>query len=62
MKNVLKNLLRDEEGATMVEYIIIVALVALFAFVAIMFFGERIRKLFDRGSQKLEEADQRIGR
>ena len=46
----------------MVEYIIIVALVALFAFVAIMFFGERIRKLFDRGSQKLEEADQRIGR
>jgi pilus assembly protein Flp/PilA len=42
----LKLLVRDEEGATMVEYGLMIALVALVAFVAIQVLGTNLSTLF----------------
>jgi len=52
----LKRLLLDEDGQTMTEYILIIALVAIAVFVALRIFGRKIRALFERASERLEEA------
>jgi pilus assembly protein Flp/PilA len=40
-------MVRDEEGASMVEYALLVALIAIIAIVAIVFLGEEVSDTFD---------------
>ncbi|HLY02491.1 MAG TPA: Flp family type IVb pilin [Candidatus Cybelea sp.] len=46
MFSTLKNLVRDEEGATMVEYGLLVALIAVVAIVGVKTLGQNIQTLF----------------
>lgn len=47
MLNQLKSMIRDEEGATMVEYGLLVALIALVALVAVKAVGTNLSTLFN---------------
>ena len=42
----LKSLIRDEEGATMVEYGLLVALIAMVALVGITLLGTNLQSLY----------------
>jgi pilus assembly protein Flp/PilA len=46
MITTLKTMIRDEEGATMVEYGLLVALIALVAIVGVTLLGTNLNKLF----------------
>jgi pilus assembly protein Flp/PilA len=46
MLAIVKSLARDEEGATMVEYGLLVALIALVALVAVTTLGQNLSSLF----------------
>jgi len=46
MFTTLKNLVRDEEGATMVEYGLLIALIALVAFLAVQTLGINLQTFF----------------
>lgn len=46
MVTTLTSMLRDEEGATMVEYGLLVALIAMVALVAVTALGQNLSKLF----------------
>lgn len=43
----LKSMIRDEEGATMVEYGLLVALIAMVALVGVQTLGTNISSLFN---------------
>lgn len=47
MITTLKSMLRDEDGATMVEYGLLVALIAMVAFVAVQTLGKNLSSLFN---------------
>jgi len=47
MKNLLKRLYKEEEGATMVEYGLIVAGIAAVALLAVWTLGEAVQGLFE---------------
>jgi pilus assembly protein Flp/PilA len=47
MLNTLKLLVRDEEGATMIEYGLMIALIALVAITAVRSLGTSARSLFN---------------
>jgi pilus assembly protein Flp/PilA len=47
MINNLKAMIRDEEGATMVEYGLLVALIALVAIVGVTLLGGNLNSLFN---------------
>ena len=47
MITTLKTMIRDEEGATMVEYGLLVALIALVAIVGVTLLGKNLNKLFN---------------
>jgi pilus assembly protein Flp/PilA len=42
----LKNMIRDEEGATMVEYGLLVALIAMVAFAGVSVLGVNLQTLY----------------
>ena len=42
----LSNLWRDEEGATMVEYALMISLIAIAAFTSVVYFGSATQQLF----------------
>jgi len=44
------------KGQTMVEYILIVVLIAIVAIAAIKIFGGRIRQAFSRAAEQVEES------
>lgn len=44
---------RDDEGATMVEYGLIVAFIALVALAGVTIFGDKLSAFFDRTAGKL---------
>jgi pilus assembly protein Flp/PilA len=46
MITTLKTMIRDEEGATMVEYGLLVALIALVAIVGVTLLGTNLNQLF----------------
>jgi pilus assembly protein Flp/PilA len=46
MLSKITSMLRDDEGATMVEYALMVALVALVAIVAVTLLGQNLSKEF----------------
>jgi pilus assembly protein Flp/PilA len=47
MRSNIKSLIRDEEGATMVEYGLMVALVAVVCIVAVQLLGINLSTLFN---------------
>ena len=47
MVNLVTTFMRDEEGATMVEYGLLVALIALVAITAVTTLGKNISSLFN---------------
>jgi pilus assembly protein Flp/PilA len=47
MITTLKTMIRDEEGATMVEYGLLVALIALVAIVGVALLGKNLTTLFN---------------
>lgn len=49
----LQRVLRDEEGATMVEYGLMVALIAVVAMVAVETLGGDIKTMFDNVAAKI---------
>ena len=53
MKNLFMSLLRDEEGQGMVEYGIIVALIAVVVIASVKTMGEKVDKTYTQSVQKL---------
>jgi pilus assembly protein Flp/PilA len=51
MLAILKSMLRDDEGATIVEYGLMVALVALVALAAVTLLGTNLSTLFNTVAQ-----------
>jgi pilus assembly protein Flp/PilA len=53
MITTLKTMIRDEEGATMVEYGLLVALIALVAIVGVKLLGTNLLALFNSAAGSL---------
>ena len=51
----LKELIRDERGAEMTEYILIIALIAVACVVVVKVFGGKIKDMFAKSTEKIEE-------
>lgn len=47
MRTLSVNFLKDEDGQGMLEYVLIISLVAVVAITAITTFGNRVNELFD---------------
>ncbi len=56
MKTLIKNFFKEEEGATMVEYGILAALISVVAIVAIGGIGTRVGEAFTEIQGKLNDA------
>jgi pilus assembly protein Flp/PilA len=52
----IMNFLKDEEGATMVEYALMLALIAIVCIVAVTAVGDNANTVFDTSATKLEGA------
>ena len=53
MITILKSMIRDEEGATMVEYGLLVALIALVALGAVQTLGTNLSSLFNAAGSSI---------
>jgi pilus assembly protein Flp/PilA len=53
MLTTLTSLIRDEEGATMVEYGLLVALIAMVALVAVQTLGKNVSSIFNTVAQTI---------
>jgi len=53
MKVALKNLIRDDSGATLVEYGLLLALIAIAALAALTFLGGNVKTLFSNVANDL---------
>ena len=53
MKQLMQKFLKDESGATMVEYAILVALISVAAIVIIVVVGRQVNEAFNRVSTEL---------
>jgi len=53
MLTTLKSMIRDEEGASMVEYGLLIALIALVALTAVKFLGTNLSTLFNNAATSL---------
>ena len=51
----IKKFLNEESGQGMVEYILIVVLVAIAAIVVVKAFGGKIAKLFQQSTKKIDD-------
>lgn len=51
----LMNWLRDEEGQAMVEYGLIIALIAIVVIAALLILGPRVAQLFNDAAKELPE-------
>ena len=51
--NLLRNFVRDDEGAALAEYGILVAFIAIVAIVAVTFFGSQISAKFSQYANSL---------
>jgi pilus assembly protein Flp/PilA len=49
----LMNFLKDEEGATAVEYALMVALIAVVIIVAVVALGERVKSVFEKVEENM---------
>ncbi len=57
----LMNWLKDEEGQGMVEYGLIIALIAIVVIVALALLGPKIRDIFNRTNDALDAATEAAG-
>lgn len=57
MKNLMNKFLRDESGATMVEYAVLVALISIAAITTIVLVGTEVNNAFDRVKKELTAAN-----
>lgn len=57
MRNVLSRLLRDESGATAIEYGLIAALIIVICIVAIQFVGTQLSATFNKVATNLSSAN-----
>ncbi|KGD64518.1 Flp/Fap pilin protein [Alcanivorax nanhaiticus] len=55
MKSLITRFLREEEGATMVEYAIMVALIAVVAIAAVVVIGEETNTAFETVGTTLQD-------
>lgn len=53
MKELIQKFLKDESGATMVEYAILVALISVAAIVIIVAVGQQVNEAFTKVSDEL---------
>ena len=53
---VFRSLILDEEGATLVEYSLVVALIAVLCIVAISFLGKETKSLFSTVGNSIKAA------
>lgn len=53
----LMNWLRDEEGQAMVEYGLIIALIAIVVIGALVILGPKIAELFDRAATEISSVE-----
>ena len=53
----LMNWLKDEEGQGMVEYGLIIALIAIVVIAALVLLGPKIKQIFDKTNDALGEAE-----
>ncbi|MBN1595623.1 Flp family type IVb pilin [candidate division FCPU426 bacterium] len=51
----MRNLLFEEQAQGMVEYILIIAVVALIVIGGIKIFGEKLKGLFEKKAEELEQ-------
>ena len=56
--SVLRRLFRDERGATMVEYGLMIALIAIAVFATVVYFGTSLQALFERIRDEISAAIQ----
>lgn len=56
MKNLMNKFLRDESGATMVEYAILVALISIAAIATIVLVGDKVDEAFEKVRSELDTA------
>ena len=56
MKNLMKKIWREEEGATAVEYALMVALIAVVIIVAVKSLGESVSTKFDLVATEIDAA------
>lgn len=52
----MKDFLKDENGQGMVEYALIIGLIAIVAVVALVVLGPQIRDLFNRSNEEMSKA------
>ncbi len=52
----LRNWFMDEEGQGMVEYGLIIALIAIVVIVALVALGPKIKAIFDKTNEEIESA------
>ena len=56
----LKKLLRNEEGASMTEYVLLIALIGLAVFAIVRTFGQKIETLFQTAGDSIDSATSEI--
>ena len=56
MRNIIRELLKDESGATAIEYGLIAALVSVAAIVALTAMGSSLEQMFNKVSGELSNA------
>ncbi len=56
MQNIIRNLLKDESGATAIEYGLIAALVSVAAIAALTAMGSSLEQMFNKVSGELSNA------
>ena len=62
MLNAFRSMLRNDEGATLVEYSLVVALIAGVAIVVIGKLGTSIQSLFSNVQTKVDTANSNVGK
>ena len=60
LKHLMTRKLSNESGASMTEYIIIVALVAIFLIGAVGLFGDKVKSLFSTSTTKLNQVQSKM--
>lgn len=56
MLNRIKNFLKEEDGATMVEYALMLALIAIVCIAVVTAVGENANIVFDKSADELSKA------
>ncbi|MBN1622112.1 MAG: Flp family type IVb pilin [Endomicrobiales bacterium] len=58
----IRNFINDESGQGMVEYILIIALIAIAVIASVRLFGDKIRGFFSKASDKIQDETDTMSR